>query len=283
MGTSMQQSGCLSLQRDPHSIAIALLAFFALLHLGLDWYLGAFSHLMLSALFWLATLLQTWDKRYQVKPRLGSSRFVVSIALSIGLILIGFYRRNGNIASFFPFFSFLAWVIGVYGPQSLSFYRKELLMVLCLGLPKFANDKLINIAPLTAGAVYHLLLYTGHMVEKRNLQIILPEGSIQVVPECSGLVLMIYMVSISVIFLGSFSLSRKLSCFLVLLGIAVGFVANAIRVSILAVLATPQSWNTFKYWHGNQGASFFVLGAMLSYAVLSYFIVRIFAQRNLKV
>jgi hypothetical protein len=60
-------------------------------------------------------------------------------------------------------------------------------------------------------------------------------------------------------------------------------VANAIRVSILAVLATPQSWNTFKYWHGNQGASFFVLGAMLSYAVLSYFIVRIFAQRNLKV
>jgi cyanoexosortase A len=283
MGTSMQQSGHRSLQRDPHSIAIALLAFFALLHLALDWYLGAFSHLMLSALFWLAILLQTWDKRYQVQPSLRSSRFVVSTALSIGLILIGFYRRNGNIASFFPFFSFLGWVIGVYGHQKLSFYRKEVLMVLCLGLPKFANDKLINIAPLTAGAVYHLLLYTGYMVEKRNLQIILPEGSIQVVPECSGLVLMIYMVSVSVIFLGSFSLSRKLSCFLVLLGIAVGFVANAIRVSILAVLATPQSWNAFKYWHGNQGASFFVLGAMLSYAILSYFIVHISIRRNLEV
>jgi cyanoexosortase A len=283
MGTSMQQGGLRSLQRDPHSIAIALLSFFALLHLGLDWYLGAFSHLMLSALFWLAILLQTWDKRYQVKPRLHSSGFVISTALGIGLILIGFYRRNGNIASFFPFFSFLGWVIGVYGHQKLSFYRKELLMVLCLGLPKFANDKLINIAPLTAGAVYHLLLYTGHIVEKRNLQIILPEGSIQVVPECSGLVLMIYMVSVSVIFLGSFSLSRKLSCFLVLLGIAVGFVVNAVRVSILAVLATPQSWNAFKYWHGSQGASFFVLGAMLGYAVLSFCIVYIFTQRNLKV
>jgi cyanoexosortase A len=283
MGTFRQQSGHRPLQRDPHSIAIALLTFFATLHLGLDWYLGAFSHLMLSALFWLAILLQTWDKRYQVKPKLRSYGFWVSTALSIGLISIGFYRHNGNIASFFPFLSFVGWVIGVYGHQSLSSYRKELLMVLCLGLPKFANDKLINIAPLTAGAVYHLLLYTGHMVEKRNLQIILPEGGIQVVPECSGLVLMIYMVSVSVIFLGSFSLSRKLSCFLVLLAIAIGFTANAIRVSILAVLANPQSWQAFEYWHGNQGASFFVLGAMLSYAVLSYFIVHVFTQRSLKV
>lgn len=269
----MQQKRHPWIQWDPNSIAIVLLAIFALLHLGLDWYLGAFSHLMVSALFWLAILFQTWDKRYGVKPEMRLPEFIICIALVIAVIIVGFYRRSGNIAGFFPLFSFLGWIIGVYSYQKLLVYRKELLMVLCLGLPKFANDQLLNVAPITAKAVYSLLLYTGHTVVQKNQQIILPTGSIEVVPECSGLMLMIYMVSVSVVFLGISSLSRGLSCLLVLLAIAVGFVANAIRVSILAILATPQSWDAFKFWHSNQGASFFVLGAMLSYALLSFLIV----------
>jgi cyanoexosortase A len=279
----MRQRGYRSIQRDPHSLAIILLALFAFLHLGLDWYMGIFSHLMLSALFWLAILLQAWDKRYCVQPRFSSAVFLISTALIIGLILVGFYRRNGNIASFFPFLSFLGWVIGVYGFQKLALYRKELLMVLCLGLPKFTNDKLINMTPLTTKAVYYLLLYTGHPVVQDNQHIILPRGRIEVVPECSGLVLMIYMVSVSVIFLGSFALSRTLSCLLVLLAIGVGFVANTIRVSILAVLSTPETLNAFKYWHSNQGASVFVLGAMVSYALLSLAIVHTFNYGSQKV
>jgi cyanoexosortase A len=267
--------------QDGRSQAVGLLAFFAVAHIGLDVYMGLFSHLMVSALFWMAVLFQIWDKRYDNPFQFRQGRFILSILMVSGLLVFGFYRRNGNVVSFFPALSLLGWIIGVYGYSKIRFYRKELLMLLCLGLPKFTNDRMLDIAPITAEAVYLILLYSGYAVVKRDLQIFLPQGSIKIVPECSGLVLIIYMLSVSIIFLGIYSLSRGKSIFLVFLAILTGFTANAIRVTILAVLSTPDSVNSFKFWHGNQGASLFVLGAILSYALLSFSILRLLPDRKL--
>jgi cyanoexosortase A len=269
------------LEQDGGSRSVGLLGILAVAHMGLDLYMGLFSHLMISALFWVTVLLQIWDKRYDHPPQFRKGSFILSTLAVIGVLLFGFYRRNGNVVSFFPVVALFAWIIGVYGCSKIQFYRKELLMLLCLGLPKFTNDRILDIAPITAQAVFLILLYSGHTVVRQGLHIFLPQGSIKIVPECSGLVLIIYMLSVAIIFLSLFSLSRGKSVLLVFLAILTGFVANAIRVTILAILSKPDSVNSFKFWHGNHGASLFVLGAILSYALLSFLIIRLTPDRRL--
>ena len=131
--------------------------------------------------------------------------------------------------SLFLSFAPLGFAIGLAllasGIGNLLRYRQELIILLTLGIPKLILPLLPDISPLTAKISAFWLMYCGFDVILQNNQIILPQGTVDVVPSCSGLNLIIYMLGLSVIFQVMFPLPQKNSLKVIsyLVAAAIGF------------------------------------------------------------
>jgi cyanoexosortase A len=247
-----------------------LLAVFFTLNIRADQY----AHLAMSLVFWCAALSNLWDKKSEL--RLGSD----SVSIGIGAcVLVGILYQSlrsppGWFLGFGSFVSAIALMLLASGFQGLGQYQTEALMLFCLGIPKILLKFLPDISPLTAHFSTYLLWYTGFPVELYNNQIRLPGGSVNVVPSCSGLNLITYMLAITVIFLLMFPLESINRFFAPIVAVSIGFFINGIRVAVLALLSTQGNTALFQYWHSNEGALLFVLLAVLLFGLFYGWMVR---------
>jgi cyanoexosortase A len=116
----------------------------------------------------------------------------------------------------------------------------------------------LDITPATAQTTAYLLRLGGWNASAIDFMIRLPAASIVVAQGCSGLKMMYFLAGFAIIVLLLFpvpGVARKIT---ILAGAAlIGFVVNALRVAMLAVIAADP--RTFKFWHVQQGAMFFEL------------------------
>lgn len=232
------------------------------------------SHLAMSLVFVCAALSNLWDHRLSL--RLGTNPFSISIGSCLlgGILYQSLHPPTGLYLGFAPFISALGLMLLASGLQALSQYKTELLTLFCLGVPRVLLKLLPDISPLTAKFSTYLLWYTGFSVQLTDNLIRLPEGAVKVVPSCSGLNLMAYMLAITVIFLLMFPLpntARMLSPFV---AVMLGFIINGIRVALLALLSTTHNPALFDYWHSNEGALLFVLLTVLLFGCFCWWIVQ---------
>ncbi len=231
------------------------------------------AHLAMSLVFWCAALSSLWDKRSHLK--LGTNIFSLGIGASlvVGILVYSLRPPTGVFLGFAPFVSALGIVLLASGIQAIGQYNPELLMLLCLGIPKLLLKFLPDISPLTAQFSTFLLWYSGFSVQLDNNHILLPGGGVNVVPACSGLNLITYMLGVTVIFLLMFPLNISTKILAPIVAMALGFIINGIRVALLALLSTTRNAALFDYWHSNDGALFFVMLTVLLFGLFCWWIV----------
>ncbi|MEM6400111.1 MAG: cyanoexosortase A [Cyanobacteria bacterium P01_D01_bin.116] len=223
------------------------------IYLTLVWKADDTGHLGMSLLFLFAVGSLIWEKRDTLKFE---SEVVPSI---VGIGLIGWVLwesvnlADGNIMRLLSFTSALGVALLASGFKGLKQYQKELTILFFLGVPSVIASFLFDISPLTAKFSAFLLHYFGFSVVSQGVFIHLPNGSIEVIHECSGIDTIIYILSVSVLALVMFPLHRSKRFFVPVVAIIIGFVINGIRVAMLATFAASNQ-AAFENWHGGQAS-----------------------------
>ncbi|NEO03139.1 MAG: cyanoexosortase A [Moorea sp. SIO3I7] len=266
-----------SLVKQLNIPALSLLAIGAALiaiHLTLNLRAEKSSHLALSIVFWLAACSTLWDKRYQLKLGSGIVPFLFGALLIAGILIKSGAHPSEKFLGFSPFISVFGLALLASGFRGLKQYWQELLILFTLGVPKLLLPYLPNITPITAKFSAFLLWYSGANVVLQDSYIILPKGSIEVVPSCSGLNLIIYMLGLAVIVLVMFPTSGSQKIIVPIVAATLGFIVNGIRIAILAHLAAPSSQAAFDYWHSQEGALIFVMISVILFGTYCLFMLQ---------
>ena len=267
--------------RKPHLLCFGLLA---LIHFALDLSLGKQSHLLMSLFVWTSVFMLLLDKQsaqtYPAQAQPSKLSSFSGFAILSALMIVSMAKPGDKITGFFPLIAFMSWFFIFVDLKQVKQYAKELIILLTFGLPKLIPESAFGLSSLTAKFSAFLLhssvSYPVQLVDNTFIQI--PNGSVEVVPACSGISLIVHMLSISVIFLCLFPAKKWDWILLPLLATAIGFVFNAVRVAVLASLSRPESVNSFQYWHSASGASFFVLAALILYSALWFYLFRPVSQ-----
>lgn len=272
---SASKSTLVRVIRLPAFLLVGIAAAGVFGHLGINLKMEKYSHFAMSLIFWLAAISQCWDRRQQIKPSSNLMSCGLGV-ISIGITLIGAFVNRNLFLGFAPLGFAVGLALLTSGIANLSRYRQELIILFALGIPKLLLPILPDISPLTAKISAFWLMYCGFDVALQDNKIILPQGAVNVVPSCSGLNLIIYMLGLSVIFQVMFPYLRKNSLKVIsfLAAAAIGFFVNSIRVSILALLSGDASHRAFEYWHSQEGALIFVTISVLIYGVFCWLLLR---------
>jgi cyanoexosortase A len=248
-------------------ICLSILVF---IHFSLGVYLGKQAYLMMSFLLWGSLYLLLWDRRPFFKKNQDKvSIFLGYLAITALLILSIIHPGEKNLG-FFPLAAFSGWFLIFIGISQAKLYLKEFCILAVFGIPKLIPDTAFGLAPVTAKFSAYTLWYLGYPVSLDGIYIQVPNGGVEVISACSGINLMVHMLSISVIFLCVFPTQKIFSGFFIVFAIILGFLMNVIRVALLAALSTPQSSAQFHYWHSTSGASLFVLLTLIIYGVFYF-------------
>ena len=149
------------------------------------------------------------------------------------------------------------------GWRGLGQYWQPLFVLLFLGIPRVLLHFLPDISPLTAKFSALLVWYIGVPTSLEGPFITVPNGRVEVVESCSGLNLITYMLALTAVFLVLFPTQRIHKFVAPIVAVVLGFVVNAVRVALLAVLSPEASRPAFEYWHDQGGALIFVMIAVV--------------------
>ncbi|BAY22933.1 hypothetical protein NIES2100_26970 [Calothrix sp. NIES-2100] len=241
------------------SIAAGLQA----IYLTLVWKADDVGHLGMSILFLFAISSILWDKRHTLK-------FESDVFSSIvGWLIISWvlWQSATHISEYaLRVLSFSA-AVGVSllasGFKGLKQYWEALTILFFLEIPSVLAELFLDISPLSAKFASLLLWYLGFDVTLNGVNIYLPTGSVKVVPGCSGLDTINYLLGISVIALIMFPIAKNKRFFVALFAMFLGFALNGVRIAILAVMVGTNE-AAFHSWHGgNASYSFGVLAIVI--------------------
>ncbi|MBW4472923.1 MAG: cyanoexosortase A [Stenomitos rutilans HA7619-LM2] len=227
------------------------------------------------ALVWCAVASLLWERRQTLMPQTGSLSTAIGGCLLLGLLWLsaalptyGFFLRG------FPLVMVLGLGLLASGLRRLHQYWKELFifgLLMLNPLLKLGLD-LINLPRFTAQAAAFMLWYTGFDVRLDGLSLLLPTGRVDVYGACSGVGSMLQMLNLSVLFVLIIALPSVVQQLLsVLLAVFIGFMVNAARVALMAVLVAFSQKSAFDYWHTGDGSLIFAAIAVGLFGLFSWF------------
>lgn len=243
------------------TLAVALIA----IHLTLTWRIDNPSLQVSSLVFWATAASLIWQRRHllNLEASLGASLLGGGLLVLLLLKSSALTAQGAGLLLGYPFVAGLGLALVASGFKGLRQYWQELTLLFFLGIPElFLSSPLgtaVDPSLLTAHVAAILLWYGGYHVTQQGVFLYLPGGSVEVNPGCSGLVSMTQLLSLSVLFLMVLPLpwhwSRKL--LLPLVAGTLGFLVNAVRVALLAIVVAQGSATDFEYWHSGQGSHLF--------------------------
>ncbi|HAX79232.1 MAG TPA: cyanoexosortase A [Cyanobacteria bacterium UBA11372] len=252
------------------SIASSLMA----IYMTLVWRSGDTAHFGMSILFLLAVGSLLWEKRHslilesQIFSRvLGGLIIAVALWRSIDL-------TDANFLRVFPFISGLGVALLAADFKGLKQYWQELTILFFLGVPSVLISSLVDPSPFTAKFSGFLLWYSGFKVSVQDVYINLPTGGIKVYGSCAGTESITYLLGLSVVCLVMFPIEGNKKIWVPIVAIAIGYLVNAFRVSLMAVLSASGNQESFKYWHEGDGSLIFGAIAVIAFGLFYLFLMR---------
>lgn len=225
-----------------------------------------------SLLYWSAIAYLIWQKHEQLQLRSDGPSTVAGLLL---VLLILVKSQALGTADFFlrlfPFLLVLAVGLIASGWQGLKQYWRELLILVFLIPHSGLLSQLLDISKSTAQAATVFLWYSGFDVYRQGVYVVLPTGSVEVNPGCAGYNLIMQLAGTSVIFLVMYSTRWWQKVCLPVTAVLFGFLVNAIRVSIMAVLAASSNQTAFEYWHTGEGSVIFSAVAITLLGLFCFF------------
>jgi cyanoexosortase A len=251
---------------SPAFLLLVISAAVMAIHITLTLKTGSSDRQITAILFWLTAAYLIWERQDKLKFQTGPIASLVG-ALLLSLLLLkctGYCEESFLIG--YPFLAGIALALIASGFQGLRAYWRELILLFFSGIPEVLLAKLTDPSPLTAQFASSMLWYSGFPVTQKGIYLELPGGSVQVYSGCSGVVAMTQLLGMSVLFLMLLPLPWKWFQKLILpiAAVAIGFLVNAMRVSLMAILVSQKQMAAFDYWHTGSGSLVFsVIGTGL--------------------
>ncbi len=257
--------------RKPQYWIVALAAALATLHLTILDQSDKPNLMSLSILVWLTIASLVWDKKDQLKLDSGIFSSFLGGTLIV-FVLLRSISPAGYHLLISPFVSGLGLGLIASGVKGLNQYWKELFILGLLALSSTLESMLMAIdLPLLTAKFSNIVLWaTGFNSYREGLSIILPTGRVEVYGACSGVESIMLMFFIAILFLFIVPLNRIQQTICIIVGVVLGFLANVIRVAIMAVLVAFSNEEAFKYWHGDDGSLVFALVSVLIFGMFCW-------------
>ena len=245
------------------------------IHLTLSFKTSGSDRQITSVLFWLTAAYLIWERQDKLEFQSGPvASLLGALLLSLLLLKSSGYCEESFLLGY-PFIAGIALALIAAGFRGLRIYWRELVLLFFSGIPEVLLAKLTDPAPLTAHFASSILWYSGFAVTQNGIYLQLPGGSVQVYSGCSGVVAMTQLLGMSVLFLMLLPLPWKWFQKLILPvgAVAIGFIVNALRVSLMAILVSQKQMEAFDYWHAGSGSLVFsVIGTFLLVILLKILI-----------
>jgi cyanoexosortase A len=235
-----------------------------------------------SMLFWSVAAYLIWERQDKLKFDTGPIATCLG-ALLLALLLLkctGYCEESFLIV--YPFIAGIGLSLVASGWQGLRAYWREILLLFFAGIPEVLLAKLTDPAPITAQFASSMLWFSGLPIVRKGIYLELPGGSVQVYSGCSGVVAMTQLLGMSVLFLMLLPLPWKWyqKAIIPVAAIAIGFIVNALRVSLMAILVAQKQMAAFNYWHDGSGSLVFSVIGTLLLVVLVWLLIQIFAPAD---
>jgi cyanoexosortase A len=253
--------------QEPQFWLLGITAAIVVLHLTLINRVDNSDLFAISALFWMAAGSLIWDRRQDMNFSSDS----LSSAIGFVLLALIFARSAGlptanGFLKVLPFVSMFGVALLASGFRNLRSHWKELAIFGLLALHPILELvlQLANLPSLTAQSANFMLWFSGFAVQRQGVFLLMPTGRVEVYGACSGLASILQMISISGLFLLLVPLRshwQKVLC--VAIAITIGFVVNAARVALMAILISFSQRSAFDYWHEGGGSLVFSVISVL--------------------
>jgi cyanoexosortase A len=249
--------------RDKRFWLLALAACFTAMYFTLMGLADDTGHFCMSALFYFCVATLVWERRDHLT-------FVTDWpSVSIGCLLLGWTALNASPTTneytvrLFPLISGLGIALIASSWRHFKPYKPSLLLLFFLSVPSTLAYYLIDLAPLTAKSSSLLLWYAGFDVQSEGSVLGLVGGPpVEVVYDCSGIDLILYMLSLSIACLVMFPVKGSKKIIFPAVSLVIGFFLNSVRIAMLTMmLGSNQA--AFQQWHTGTGSYTFALIGVL--------------------
>jgi len=251
------------------------------IHLTLSFKTGGSDRQITNVLFWLTAAYLIWERQDKLEFQSGLvASLLGALLLSLLLLKSSGYSEESFLIGY-PFIAGIALALIAAGFRGLRTYWRELVLLFFSGIPEVLLTKLTDPAPLTAHFASSILWYSGFAVTQRGIYLDLPGGSVEVYSGCSGAVAMTQLLGMSVLFLMLLPLPWKWFQKLILpvAAVAIGFIVNALRVSLMAILGSQKQMEAFEYWHSGSGSLVFSAIGTFLLVILLKILIELFAPK----
>ncbi|ALF55859.1 exosortase [Nostoc piscinale CENA21] len=225
-------------------------------------------------LFLTTLYLLLKEKRHQLNLE-SSILSSITGTLLIGLVFVySFFQINiGFLFLFPPLLSGFGTALLASGYRGLKQYKRELWLLGFLTIRNFMIMNKLDLTIVTAKFSTVILWYTGFKVNRSGVMIHLPTGSVEVYSACSGIDLIIDLLSLAVLFIYLFNLSWQQKIMIPIVAACLGFVVNGFRVALMAILVAQGDKEAFEYWHLGDGSLIFSIVASLFLCCFCWFLL----------
>lgn len=225
-------------------------------------------------LFWGVVAFLIWERHETLTLESGvfSSCFGASL---IALILLKSSSLFGDdlFLRVAPFLSGISLALLASGTKGLKQYWQELLILAYTAIPPGLIGVLIDVAQLTAKISAFILHYLGFEVVRQGVFLILEKGSVEVNHGCSGVNAILQLLGLALVFLLMFPTTVGQKIVVPIVALLIGFVVNAARVALMAVLVSLSQPEAFKYWHEGNGSVVFSMIAVFIFGLFCWFAI----------
>lgn len=193
----------------------------------------------------------------------------------ISLVFIySFFQINiGFLFLFPPLLSGFGIALLASGYKGLKQYKKELWLLGFLTIRNFMIMNKLDLTVVTAKLATAILWYTGFKVNRSGVIIHLPTGSVEVYSACSGIDIIIDLLSLAVVFIYMLNLNLQQKIMMPIVAAILGFVVNGFRVALMAILVAQGDKQAFEYWHVGDGSLIFSVIASLLLCCFCWFLL----------
>ncbi len=252
------------------------------IHLTLTFKISSSDRQITAMLFWATAAYLISERREKLQFHTGPIASIFgAILLALLLLKTSGYCEESFLLGY-PFLASIALATLATGFRGLREYWREIMLLFFAGIPEVLLSKLTDPAPITAQFANSMLWYSGFDVTQKGIYLELPGGSVEVYSGCSGVVAMTQLLGMSILFLMLLPLPWKWFQKLILpiAAVAIGFLVNAMRVSLMAILVSQKQMAAFNYWHTGSGSLVFsVIGTVLL-VLLIWVLIELFKPRS---
>jgi cyanoexosortase A len=210
----------------------------------------------------------------------------LGLIITLGLVLL-IKMFNPSYELFvcsFPLIGYLGIVIATSKVKNVKEHWQAIFLLFILAFPfKIILTNIIDFEILTAKFVYFFLNSLGNEVSiVQNVNIVLPNGGVKVYEACSGVRGITRLLQIMAVPLMTRYTSYIQKIALLFSAIFIGFFSNGLKIALLAILASSNQPDYFKYWHEENGAHIFSLGSLLFFGAVCYFLnLKVTSKKNI--